>query len=306
MRIAFIHPHKAFLPEIDAYQKFFSTFNVKTIVIKPDEIHQMNADVEWHFMGIDKSEKKEDSIKIHEYTSASISPFGQLKNFSKKILNVKPDYRLFLNEYVQDKFGFDDEIPSGFREMGIANSFLNFDNNKSKKEYDFIYAGSVNAERKIDGLIERFATKYLSDHSLLILSKDYDDLKNKFKQFDNIHFTGPIAHDEMPAHISKAKFAINFMVDKEPFNQQTSTKLLEYAALKMPIITTDYNWIRNFQKENGGDFYYLQKNLSNLTWEKISQFNYSFPDLKEWTWEKQIRKSGVLEFLQTKFRNLSF
>ena len=96
------------------------------------------------------------------------------------------------------------------------------------------------------------------------------------------------------------------MVDKEPFNEQTSTKLLEYAALKMPIITTDYKWIRNFQKENGGNFFYLEKDLSNFIWKNISQFNYSFPDLKEWTWEKQIRKSGVLEFLQTKFRNLSF
>ena len=306
MTIAFIHPHKAFLPEIDAYRNFFLLNNVKTIVVKPEEANKINADVQWHFMGTDKKKNRDGSIKIHEYTSASVAPASQLKNLSKKIFNAKPDYRLFLNEYVQNQFGFDDGIPFGLRDMGIADSFLNFDNRNVKKEYDFIYAGSVSAERKIDKLIERFTKKGLKDCSLLVLSKDYDMLKDKFKTFSNIRFAGPVQHHEMPLYISKAKFAINFIIGKEPFNQQASTKLLEYAALKIPVITTDYQWVKKFQQENGGDFFYLDNNFSNFTRDQVSCFSYSFPDLTKWSWEKQIRKSGVLEFLKLKFPELSF
>ena len=75
-------------------------------------------------------------------------------------------------------------------------------------------------------------------------------LKNKFASFANIHFAGPVLHEDVPKYISKAKFAINFMVDEEPFNQQTSTKMIEYAALKIPVVTTDYAWARNFQKDS--------------------------------------------------------
>jgi glycosyltransferase involved in cell wall biosynthesis len=306
MRIAFIHPHSAFLPEINAYQKIFSTFNVETIVIKPEDAGKINADVEWHFMGIDKSRKKTGLIKIHEYTSASVPPFNQFKNLSKKIFNAKPDYRLFLNEYVKEKFDFKDEISFGFRDMGISDSFLHFDNSSIKKEFDFVYAGSVNAERQIEKLMELFTTKDLKKKSFLIISKDYNELASKFSQFKNIYFIGPITHDEMPAHISKSRFAINFMVDKEPFNEQTSTKLLEYVALKIPIISTDYKWAKKFQKENGGSLFYLKTDLSNFIWDDISSFNYSFADLKNWRWENQIRKSGVIQFLQSKFPESGF
>src|SRR5579871_6817623 len=304
MRIAFIHPHKAFLPEIDAYQNFFPTYNIETIVCKTDDI--INADVEWHFMGTDKTKKKNSVIKIHEYTSASVPPLIHLKNLSKKILNAKPDYRLFLNEYVKNKFSFKDDIPFGFRDMGISDSFLHFENSPIKKEYDFVYAESVNAGRQIDKLIEIFTRRNVEKKSLLIISKDYHELQSKFSQFDNIHFIGPIAHNEMPSQISKAKFAINFIVDEEPFNEQTSTKLLEYAAMRIPIVTTDYKWVRNFQKEHGSNFFYLKEDFSNFVFEYVSGFDYSFPDLKNWRWENQIRKSGVVEFLQSKFSGLSF
>jgi len=306
MTIVFIHPHKAFLPEIDAYIDFFSKYQIKTIVAKPEETGRTSADVEWHFLGTDSTKRKAGVIKIHEYASASAPPFEAIKNFSKKILTVNPQYRLFLNNYVKEKFRFNDDIPSGFRDMGIADSFLHFDNRGSKKEYDFVYAGSVHADRKINRLLECFTREALKDKSILILSKDYDGLKSRFSVCPNIRFEGPVLHEDIPKYISKAAFAINFIADEEPFNQQTSTKLLEYAALKIPVITTDYSWARNFQKENGGNFFYLDKDLSNLNWENICKFRYSFPNLKEWAWENQIRKSGVLQFLESKFPGIFF
>jgi glycosyltransferase involved in cell wall biosynthesis len=297
MTIAFIHPHKSFLPEIEAYTHFFSGYGIKTMVVHPNEINKINADVEWHFMGTDNTRNKKGVIKIHEYTSASIQPLMYLKNFSKRLINTKPDYRLFLNDYVKDQFDFTDGVPSGLRDMGIADSFLYYENKIVHKEYDFIYAGSVNKEREIEKLLDCFTKESLKAYSLLILSRDYEFLLKKYNHNKNIHFIGPVAHDEVKNYILKSKFAINFMPDKEPFNQQTSTKFLEYAALKIPVITTDYKWIKDFQKEEGSSFFYLDNDLKNFTWENISSFNYSFPDLKKWSWKNQIRKSGVLNFL---------
>ena len=146
----------------------------------------------------------------------------------------------------------------------------------------------------------------MKDHSLLILSNNYEDLKNKLKLHKNIFFAGPVKHKEVKTYIEKSRFALNFILDEEPFNQQTSTKFLEYAALKISVISTSYAWVKYFQQKYGGNYFYLNNDLSNFTWEKISDFSYSFPELNEWTWEKQIRRSGVLEFLQSKFPELSF
>jgi len=167
MTIAFVHPHIAFLPEIDAYQIFFSTLGIKTIVVRPEEIKNIDTDIEWHFMGTDFSKKKK-AIKIHEYASASTSPFGKEKNIAKKILNVAPDYRLFLNNYVEEQFDFKDEIPHGYRDMGIDDSFLKPLNNV-KKEFDFIYVGSMNKERKT----------YLGPKQHLSLFGPYSNLRGR-------------------------------------------------------------------------------------------------------------------------------
>jgi hypothetical protein len=64
--------------------------------------------------------------------------------------------------------------------------------------------------------------------------------------------------------------------------------------------------VEEFEKNEGGRYFYLNNDLRNFNWENISAFSYEFPDLKEWTWDKQIRQSGVLEFLQSIFPDLEF
>jgi hypothetical protein len=66
MRIAFIHPHKAFLPELDAYIDFFSTYGIETSVSNPKNLSPQKADVEWHFMGRDRTRPGAGVITIHE------------------------------------------------------------------------------------------------------------------------------------------------------------------------------------------------------------------------------------------------
>ena len=150
-------------------------------------------------------------------------------------------------------------------------------------------------------MLNAFTTPSLQHHSLLILSRDYSLLEDRYSQNRNIIFKGPVEKSEIPAFLNQARFALNYIPDKEPFNSLTSTKLLEYAAHKIPVITTDYKWMRAFEEQYGGHYFYVNNDLSNLVWDKLLEFEFAFPDLSSWTWEAQIKKSGVLEFLSAKF-----
>jgi len=171
-----------------------------------------------------------------------------------------------------------------------------------KKNYDFIYIGEIASSRRGFGRwITAFTEGALKDKTLLVVSKSYERIVVELSQYRNIQFIGPVPHNQVSELISSARFALNFIPDTEPFNCQTSTKMLEYAAAAVPVITTDYRWVRDFQKKHGGKFFYAAQDLSNFNWISITSFDYQFPDLRDFQWEKQIRNSGVLEFLQSRF-----
>lgn len=84
MTIDFIHNNRAFLPEIEAYVSFFSTYpGITTRVRKQSGLQEMPADVEWYFMGTQVRRRK-NAVVIHEYASASVPPFAAFKNVVKK------------------------------------------------------------------------------------------------------------------------------------------------------------------------------------------------------------------------------
>ena len=47
--------------------------------------------------------------------------------------------------------------------------------------------------------------------------------------------------------------------------------------------------------------FFLENDLSNLQWDAVNRFDYAFPQLSEWEWEKQIAASGVVGFLEDRF-----
>ena len=304
MHIAFIHNQLAFLPEIVAYERFFSARGISSEVIGRRHLQRIKPDVAWHFMGVDRMKDSPARITIHEYTSASVRPLAGLKDRYKRVFNTKPDYRLFLNKYVENALGFTDNIPSGIRDMGIPEDWLQ-QPSSAPKEYDFIYTGEWK-NRRIHQLLEIFATGSLQGHSLLVVSKDLAEIRHQYESSSNIHFKGPVLHEQIREWILQARFGINFIPDIPPFNHQTSTKLLEYAACGVPVITTDYEWVRHFQQTYGGKFYFLAKDVSNFTWDKVQSFDYGFPDMQPLTWEKQITGSGIPGFLGRHFPGINF
>ena len=86
-------------------------------------------------------------------------------------------------------------------------------------------------------------------------------------------FTGRIKQEEIPQLATKCVYAINYIPNIYPFNIQTSTKLLEYAAMDLKIITTDYWWVRNFELENNMKFYKIDEDFSNFHYAELTKIS---------------------------------
>ncbi|MFC1566855.1 hypothetical protein ACFL4A_03330 [bacterium] len=293
-KILIINKQKAHLPEIKAYQKYFNDksdyFFYDSAELK--DFNENDFDAVWCFMGVDKQERKIPTV--HEYASLSAGKFPKLKNLIKKKINTKPNLRLFLNESVKDGFGFADNVAYIFRDMGVDESFFLVN---EKKQYDFVYIGEINFDRKMHKLLRKFANE-LKQYKLLLIGNCADDIFAEFKDEPNIYFEGKIPYYEIPKLASLAEFGINYIPDIYPYNLQTSTKILEYSAMGLKTISISYKWINEFEKKHEGRFLKVREDLSDFTYERIRDFEYKSADVKSLTWDNIIKNCGLEEALK--------
>lgn len=297
-KILFNRSERAFLPEVDAYIKYINKRNdfVAYDSSKLLDYKLNDFDVIWEFKGLGGIDV-ENQILVHEYASLSTGKFPQVKNFVKSRRNIKPDLRIFLNENVKEGFYFNDNTEFCFRDMGIDKMF--FEQSEIKKEYDYVYVGPIVKERELDKFLEKFVKK--DNGKLCLIGNVDEDIYNSFKNNKNLTFTGKVPYAEVPKIASKAVYGINYIPDKYPFNVQTSTKLLEYLAMGLKVITTDYKWIREFENRHNCAFYKL--NYSNLEFDRddIEKHNFiSNFKSEEYLWDDVIEKSNVINKLKYK------
>ena len=247
-------------------------------------------------MGVDFTRKKDLPV-IHEYASLSTGKFPKLKNEIKRVFNIKPTLRIFLNKNVKNGFGFNDKIPYIYRDMGIDESFFI---KTEKKNYDFVYVGSMSNDREIVNILEKFAQD-LKTSSLLMIGEPDKSLYESYKKFANIVFTGKLKYQDVPKIASQAEYAINYIPDRYPYNLQTSTKLLEYVAMDLKIISTDYQWVNEFEKERKMKFYRISNDLREFDTRKIIRFNFINNNIFDLKWKQIIEKSNIKNILNEMF-----
>lgn len=285
---------KAYLPQIDASLKYFNGKNLGFQLVDSAAVSDFDRndfDCLWKFAGMDAFEKLNIPL-IHEYASLSTGVLPVLKNKAKKILNFKPDLRIYLNSFVRDGIGFADHIPCVYRDMGVDDVFFQYKN--TVKKYDCVYVGSITKERGIDRLLHFFKEQG-KNRTILLIGKVADDLYKPYASCANITFTGDIAYQDVPAYASEAVCGINYMPAKYPFYLQTSTKLLEYLAMGLEILSTDYFWIRHFMNENQVHVHIVDEELRGLEtalkeMEKSPQVNINMDSFK---WSNVIEQSGL-------------
>ncbi|HSB94043.1 MAG TPA: hypothetical protein VLC28_13050 [Flavitalea sp.] len=297
MRIAFIHQGLAHLPELEAYTRFFESRGHQTFIGKQSQQPPFKPDVEWHFMGMGGARMFPGTKLIHEYASASVPVLAHLKDNVKRWFNSKPDFRIFLNDQVRKSIGFNDSIPFGYRDMGIDIDGIENDH-EEKKCFDFIYPGSVEPYKFFQKLLWKFTTDEFKASKLLVISNIASGMRSEWSKYDNIEFRAPLTNREVIALIRQSKYGINFRPPVAPFTFQTATKVLEYAACKVPVITTPSEWLSNFTKKNGGNYFILSPDLTNLTYRNLVAFDFQFPEVKHLTWQQQIIGSGVCRYLE--------
>ena len=299
-KIALIQQGNAYAPELWAYKQFLEKNGFFVKLFKTGNNHDLSAfDVEWHFMGIDRTPKKKGRIKIHEYVSLSVPPGAKWKDWMKKQINVKPDVRIFGRQFVQEKLGFSDGLPSFFRDAALADFFLDKKSNLPK-EFDFVYSGSTHKSRKTSQLLEAFI-KYLPKQKLLVIGIPPRNTPSRIIHASSIEFSGIIPYQKVPSYLQKARFAINYMPDIYPYNQQRALKLLEYCAVGLPVLTTSYYWVNQFEQKRGGRFFKLEPDLSNMNMHAIESFNYKNPNVTDLVWENVLQNCGIVKWLRGRF-----
>jgi glycosyltransferase involved in cell wall biosynthesis len=287
--------NKAFLPEIDAYIKYFNNrspyraYDSSTLEnFDPNEF-----DVIWEFKGFGGAKKKSYQMLIHEYASLSTGSYPKVKNFLKSKLNQRPDLRIFLNENVRRGFPFNDNVEYCYRDMGIDQIFLDARKESVKKEYDFVYVGAVSKSRGIDTLLKRFSEN--KPGKICLVGNVDDEIYNEYKDDKDIIFTGVVPYIQVPKIASKAVYGINYIPNKYPFNIQTSTKLLEYLALGLKVISTDYKWVRQFEERSNCSFYKIDEENFTINLLDLDNFNFKINfNSNDYMWDNIIERSGIV------------
>ena len=294
MKILFVRTGKAFLPEIDAYVKYFNKlegFEAYDSQLLDENYSIDDFDVIWEFKGFG-GVRDVNKVIVHDYASLSTGSFPKVKNNLKKWLNPKPNLRVFLNQAVRQGFNFNDDIEFCYRDMGIDERFLSV--KSEEKEYDFVYVGSICKGRGMDRFLAEFTRK--PQGKLCLIGNVEDDIYNEYKHNKDLVFTGSVPYGEVPIIASKAVYGINYIPDKYPFNIQTSTKLLEYLALGLKVITTDYQWVRDFEKRHGCSFYKLNLKQDGFNRDYIKSYDYKSNFAAEnHLWDVVLENSGLKE-----------
>nr|WP_313975629.1 glycosyl transferase [uncultured Psychrobacter sp.] len=247
-----------------------------------------NNDLNIYFMGARPVYKfhKFSAKEIHEYHSLSIPPYAKLKDKFKRIINKKPDGRIFLNDYIRENLSYNDEIPYIYRDMGVDNSL--FQEPNANPDYDILYCGSISGRV---GLIKALLT--LSErYKLIVVGQLTEDEKILL---DNINITifGRAERSELPAIYKNARYGLNYTPDVYPFNIQTSTKTLEYLAAGLHVISNHYKWIDDFSKEINYVPIWLDDCLANKTLYQCD----NLPEMDRYKWSNLLGECRFNDYL---------
>jgi len=238
--ILLVHQGKASLPELSAYRDYFTARSYRCEAITADRLdpHQsLPNTILWLFMGLYRRRYGAEFV-VHDYRSLSTGRWPRAKDRLKRMLNDRPDLRVFLNTGVRDAMGFHDGVPSLLLDMGIPEGLQAY-RTPLPAEYDFVYVGDISRERESQQMIERFLERYGTRRSLLLVGPCEEEIRAQFESYPNLHFTGRIPQEEVFARVQRANVALCFIPDRYPYRLQTPTKLLEYAALGKRIIAND-------------------------------------------------------------------
>ncbi|WP_310626564.1 glycosyltransferase [Limnohabitans sp.] len=302
--VHFVRNGPAYLPELDAYVAFITSHGHQALVHEDSTSVPSNAQVVWWMCGrvsSTQARRLKNAFHIHEYASASVPPHARLKDWVKHWTQPKPDYRIFQNGWVRDRMGFNDGVPHTLRDMGVAQAFFDaaapalpvasYEDDAPARippnTFDLVYLGEMTRLLPFLPLLQAIRA---AGRSLLLIGEVPDALREQLPA--SVTCTGRVPHADVPMQLRRARFGLNLVSNIAPYNQQTSTKLLEYCAVGLPVVSNDYAWVRYFAAHYQGNLHLLRDAPS--TWphslgQALDAYPYLVPDVRALVWPQLLR-----------------
>lgn len=240
LHIHFFHEDKAPYPEIAAYREFFGRWASTSEGSEADIPKDVRCDdlIIWHMMGF-YPRRSQARLVIHDYRSLSTGRFRRLKDFVKRAFNVRPDIRVCQNELIRDAMAFGDDRPSALIPMGVPSWIFDLRWDMADQRYDFGYVGVITKERGFRRALRSFIDTYQGTRSWLLIGPAERSLQEEFGNLPGIEFVGRLPQRDALAKLLTARCGVALLPGHPPYCWQTPTKLLEYAAMGMPILANN-------------------------------------------------------------------
>ena len=211
------------------------------------------------------------AVQVHEHASASVVPLAWLKDRIKQWQHPVPDFRVFQSDWVRQRMGFDGTVPGAvpyaLRDMGVPDSFLTAQA-LQPPEFDLVYLGEM---RRLLHFVPLLHTLGKAGLSLLLVGDVPAALQKRLAALGHIQSTGRVPQDQVPAQLLRARAGLNLMPDVLPLAEQTSTKMLEYLALGLPVISNPYAWAKRTALAHAGRVQLLGLQASAAQWQVAVQ-----------------------------------
>ncbi|MDD2324648.1 MAG: glycosyltransferase family 1 protein [Alphaproteobacteria bacterium] len=241
-KIYFVHEGLAAYPEIAAYQSFFvNTFageeiRPEALASRPDAAKALA----WHMMGF-YPRRGPTRFVLHDYRSLSVGRWHGLKDGIKRFFCARPDLRVFQNVEMAAAMGFRDNVPTFFLPMGVPASILSLRKEPvAEPDCDFCYIGVLSQERQSWRMIDSFLKRFGTSKSFHLYGTPEESIAARYRDRANVVFKGTVPQEAVFRALRRARVAVNYFPDHFPHRLQTPTKLLEYAALGLRVLSNEH------------------------------------------------------------------
>ena len=276
--VHFVHGARSYLPELAAYQVHIEGLGHAVQMHTQAQTVPDDAQAVWWMCGRvprDQARRLKGAVQVHEYASASVAPLAWLKDRIKQWQHPVPDFRVFQSDWVRQRMGFGgavpdavhDPVPYALRDMGVPDAFLTAQA-QQPPEFDLVYLGEMSRLLHFVPLLQTLGQAGLS---LLLVGDVPPTLQERLATLGHIQSTGRVPQDQVPAQLLRARAGLNLMPDVLPLSEQTSTKMLEYLALGLPVISNPYAWAKRTAQAHVGRVQLLGLLASAAQWQTAVQ-----------------------------------
>lgn len=294
--VHFVHGASSYLPELAAYTRHIEGLGHAVQLHVHAQTVPDAAEAVWWICGRvpnDQARRLQSAVQVHEYASASVAPLAWLKDRVKRWQHPVPDFRVFQSEWVRERMGFHDAVPYALRDMGVPEQFLTAQALHAPA-FDLVYLGEMSR------LLHFLPTLYNLDQAgitLLLVGDVPAPLQVVLQGLHHIHVTGRVPQAEVPQQLLRARCGLNLMPDVLPLSEQTSTKMLEYLAVGLPVIGNPYAWAQRTALAHPGRVQFVNLGASGLSWQqallRAPALQTDRRHLQHLTWQAQLQHLPV-------------